>query len=158
MNLTDKQKQNCYNIYAGLLHYNLLFDVAKTPILIGDYFIVFRICKQFETRVKTLVEEKLFNKWNLFLKEFHGENALWGVREVVPVASMQIVFHADDTVSIDYDYFNPDYGLIYALLHGFEALYYRITNTTTDPIAIGKKLAERGIIPNPDLVENFLGG
>lgn len=71
-------------------------------------------------------------------------------REQVPCTSAEVTLHSFigvDVVEIDFDYYNPDYGLFYMLLHGIEVLKNKLPwrQTKTDPVKIAKGLRKRGI-------------
>ena len=72
-----------------------------------------------------------------------------GYRERVPRYSAEIVFHHNETIEIDFDYYNPDYGLLYMMLHGFECLKNRLPwrKRKTDPFKIAAGLKKRGVLP-----------
>lgn len=78
-------------------------------------------------------------------------------REQVPCTSAEITVGGyfsrvlgrtiEHVVEIDFDYYNPDYGLFYMLLHGIEVLKNKLPwrQTKTDPVKIAKGLRKRGI-------------
>lgn len=82
------------------------------------------------------------------------DNLGWSYREQVPTTSAEVTIHngwvsMHDvwTVEIDFDYYNPYYGVLYALLHAAECLKNKWPwkKSKTDPFRIAKGLKKRGI-------------
>lgn len=95
-----------------------------------------------------------FHKWNRFAGG-HGATAVRGVREFVPMYSMQVIWHSIGIVECDFDIFNPDYGVGLVVCHGFECLWHKLNRYRTDPFRIRAGLIGRGIgVDNARWVQN----
>ena len=104
----------------------------------------------FEPRGKFLawlMRSGLFEEWNEVKN--HGETAVRGWREVGARPSMQAVLHSFDEgmrweVEIDFDLWNPAWGLIPAAAHFFgEVLPNKLTGRKTNPEKVARLLARR---------------
>ena len=68
-------------------------------------------------------------------------------RESVPRYGAEVTYHGKGRLlEIDFDYYNPSYGLYYAIMHFFtEFLYHKVFRTKTDPFKVAEGLIKRGI-------------
>lgn len=100
----------------------------------------------FMMRLEELTALNLFAAWNYVRN--HGLTALRGWRERVARCSMQVVEHRA-AIEVDFDLFNPDFGLLPALGHIVEIAW----PGKTDPFRVMAGLRNRGI-PVKDAREN----
>ena len=85
-----------------------------------------------------------FKRWDFVSN--HGLSAIEGWREYEPMESMQIIRHDYGVLEVDFNRFNPDFGLALSFGHLFEIL----RPGKTDSFAVAKGLRKRGI-PVPDV-------
>ena len=138
----DKISQCEANIRAGLSYHDI--EVGRL-LIAGEDRCFFRPGSNFHPGIERAVDDGRFEPWNHCIKD-HGESAFCGWRETVARCSMQIIWHAihDDSVECDFDYWNPDHGLLLAMLHFGELLHNKLRHSKTDPFKIAKMLRKRG--------------
>lgn len=84
------------------------------------------------------MQPPLFERWDA--ASSHGVTVIRGWREARAMCSAQVIEHTGG-IEIDFDHFNPDYGIGPAVGHMIEALW----PGKTDPFKIQKALRKRGI-------------
>jgi hypothetical protein len=80
-----------------------------------------------------------FSRWDFVHN--HGTTALRGWRENVPMYSLQIIQHDTHILEMDFDIFNPNYGVLPAAGHLLEIMW----PGKTDPYKILHGLERRGV-------------
>lgn len=124
-----KALQALYNAIAG----GLVYDIPQTEIVALE-------CDRtwFRGFITGLEEGKPFTRWDF--NPSHGETAIRGWRENVGMWSMQVVQHSTGVYEVDFDMFNPDWGVLPLIGHGIECLW----PGKTDPFKVAKGLRKRG--------------
>jgi len=130
----EKQSQTLANCRALFNHYGLPQLIATEAAEDRCFF--------------ELTDRWMFKYADLPAGTFESNNVL-GVREHVPRFSMELTFGKNkrgDLVECDFDYYNPNYGAYYAMMHFFcELLPHKLCGFKTDPFKVARGLQKRGI-------------
>lgn len=127
----------------AMFKYYGLPDLDLTYALIDKTFFFRR--PEFVQKLDKLVP-KDFETWAF--NRNHGVTAVQGWRERRMCYSAQIIEHSWGGIEVDFDYFNPNYGILPVLGHLLECL----TPGKTNSFKVAKNLRKRGI-KTPDVRE-----
>lgn len=132
---SDQKIERCLaNIVIAIRHHGF---PDLTPITTQCDRVVFAHNKAFIDQINV---SPAFSSWAF--NSNHGTTAIRGWREEVALCSMQVIEHTA-AIEIDFDLYNPNYGIGPALLHGFLEVWWP---GKTDPQHVTKGLIKRGII------------
>jgi len=134
---TNRDNAQCLaNITAWLDWHRL---PALTPVTVQRDRVVYEPCQEFLDQIQYQAGEGGFARWDMGMKE-HGLTALYSLRECVARCSAQVVVHRA-AIEIDFDLFNPDFGVAPAIGHAIECLW----PGKTDPRRVRRGLIARGL-------------